>query len=138
MASNNPGQVLNNGHGIPQMHIDHPGLSIFFWAGPVEVLETEWGQLEASIENGKSQSGAVQWSLYSLHTQNQPYSAEIPVTLKNAMKMWISYEDSNTMTTYPPASKAHFLLSFDETLESILAEENGYVALLAIQCSARH
>ncbi|KAM3582470.1 hypothetical protein VKS41_005115 [Umbelopsis sp. WA50703] len=74
MASNNPGQVLNNGHGIPQMHIDHPGLSIFFWAGPVEVLETEWGQLEASIEN---------------------------------------------------ASKAHFLLSFDETLESILAEENG-------------
>ncbi|KAG2177123.1 hypothetical protein INT43_007779 [Umbelopsis isabellina] len=102
MASNNPGQVMNNGHGIPQMHVDHPGLSIFFWAGPVEMLETEWGQLEASIEN-----------------------AEIPATLKTATKMWISYEDSNTMTTYPPEAKSHFLLSFDETLESILAEENG-------------
>lgn len=102
MASNNPAQVMNNGHGIPQMHVDHPGLSIFFWAGPVEMLETEWGQLEASIEN-----------------------AEIPATLKTAAKMWISYEDSNTMTTYPPEAKPHYLLSFDETLESILSEEHG-------------
>lgn len=53
MASNDPAYVLNNGHGIPQMHLVHPGVSIYFWAGPTDLLETEWGQLQASIENGK-------------------------------------------------------------------------------------
>lgn len=53
MASNDPENVLNNGHGIPQMHFQHPGLSIYFWAGPVDMLETQWGQLQASIDNGK-------------------------------------------------------------------------------------
>ncbi|CAO3678772.1 unnamed protein product [Umbelopsis vinacea] len=102
MASNDPGNVLNNGHGIPQMHFQHPGLSIYFWAGPVDMLETQWGQLQVSIDN-----------------------AEIPSTLKEASRMWITFADSSNLITYPPASKSHYLLSFDETQDSMQAEENG-------------
>lgn len=53
MATNDVGFVLNNGHGIPQMHVAHPGLTIYYWAGPAELLDTQWGQLQATIDNGK-------------------------------------------------------------------------------------
>jgi hypothetical protein len=52
MAANDAGFVLNNGHGIPQMHNARPGLTIYYWAGPADLLETQWGQLQATIENG--------------------------------------------------------------------------------------
>ncbi|KAG2182679.1 hypothetical protein INT44_005659 [Umbelopsis vinacea] len=102
MATNDVAFVLNNGHGIPQMHSAHPGLTIYYWAGPAELLETQWGQLQATIEN-----------------------AEVPSTLENAAKMWITFAESSSIITYPPASKPHYLLSFDDTEENIQAEPNG-------------
>lgn len=43
--------------------------------------------------------------------------------------MWITFADSTNLITYPPTAKSHYLLSFDETQESIQAEENGYESI---------
>jgi hypothetical protein len=52
-------------------------------------------------------------------------TAEVPNTLKNAAKLWITFAESSNIITYPPASKPHYLLSFDDTQENIQAEPNG-------------
>jgi hypothetical protein len=52
-------------------------------------------------------------------------AAEVPSTLKHAANMWITFAESSNAITYPLASKPHYLLSFDETLENIQSEPNG-------------
>ncbi|GAA5794946.1 hypothetical protein HPULCUR_000296 [Helicostylum pulchrum] len=88
--------VLLEGHGIPNLHLDYPGISISYWMCKNAISGSNWDQIQQAFEMG----------------QNDP-------ALHNTSKLLISFEDSIQPMCYLPASRPRYSLGFDESEESI-------------------
>ncbi|KAI8146298.1 mediator of RNA polymerase II transcription subunit 1-domain-containing protein [Fennellomyces sp. T-0311] len=102
LLSNDIASVLMEGHGIPNQHLDYPGLSISYWVSKERFLGSNWEDVRESIENG----------------ENNPL-------LLNTAKVMISFEDSQQSQSFIPPGRKHYMLDFDESIDSIKESENG-------------
>jgi hypothetical protein len=94
--------VLLEGHGIPNMHLDYPGISIAYWMDKEAIKSSDWNGIKQSFEKG----------------ENNP-------SLSNSSKLLISFEDSIQPMYFLPASRSGYLLEFDETEDSVLEGTDG-------------
>lgn len=90
------------GHGIPNLHLDYPGISISYWMCKNAIGNSNWDQIQRAFEMG----------------QNDP-------ALHNTSKLLISFEDSIQPMCYLPESRPRYLLGFDESEESIKEDIDG-------------
>lgn len=87
--------ILLQGHGIPNLHLNYPGISIAYWMDKDHLDSISWGEIKTAFETGIS------------HT-----------ALANASRLLISFEDSIQPLTYLPATRPSCLLG-DETEASV-------------------
>jgi hypothetical protein len=90
------------GHGIPCLHLDYPGISICYWIDQNTVYNNNWEATKIDFEGGGNNS-----------------------SLSKASKLLISFEESIQPMICLPASKPHYLLGFEETEDSVKEWENG-------------
>ncbi|KAI7893801.1 uncharacterized protein EV154DRAFT_416287 [Mucor mucedo] len=88
--------VLLEGHGIPNLHLDYPGISIAYWMCKQAIDSSQWHDIKHAFQQG----------------QNHP-------ALSNASKLLITFEDSIQPQSYLPPSRSGYLLQPNETEESI-------------------
>ncbi|KAG2207159.1 hypothetical protein INT47_012212 [Mucor saturninus] len=88
--------VLLEGHGIPNLHLDYPGISIAYWMCKQAIDSSQWHDIKRAFQQG----------------QNHP-------ALSNTSKLLISFEDSIQTQSYLPPSRSGYLLQPNETEESI-------------------
>ncbi|KAI8885357.1 hypothetical protein K501DRAFT_180104, partial [Backusella circina FSU 941] len=94
--------VLMEGHGIPCLHLDYPGISICYWIDQHTVYKNNWDSVKGDFEGGIS----------------------CP-SLSKASKLLISFEESIQPMFCLSASKPHYLLGLEETEDSVKEWENG-------------
>jgi hypothetical protein len=97
-----PSIVLLEGHGIPSLHLQYPGISIAYWMNRQDVIDSHWSEIKSSFEQG----------------QNHP-------SLSNTFRLLVSFEDSIQPMCYLPASKPNYLMKKEDTEESITEGPNG-------------
>ncbi|KAI8377586.1 uncharacterized protein BYT42DRAFT_497464 [Radiomyces spectabilis] len=102
LVSGDMGTILMEGHGVPSLYLDYPGLSIAYWIDKKSMLDTDWESVRKSVENGDK------------HTALRP-----------AAKLNISFEASEQSHYFLPPSRTRYLLSLEETEDYILEGENG-------------
>ncbi|KAF7731884.1 hypothetical protein EC973_007715 [Apophysomyces ossiformis] len=91
--------VLMEGHGIPNLYLDYPGITLSYWIQK-EILEnTNWEEVRQQLEQDQN-----------------------PPSLSEAAKLQISFEESLELQTFLPSSRKSYLLGFDETEDSIKDE----------------
>ncbi|KAI9279811.1 mediator of RNA polymerase II transcription subunit 1-domain-containing protein [Sporodiniella umbellata] len=101
--------VLTEGHGIPCMNLDYPGISLAYWLEKSTAVDVDWSEVQESFRDKK----------------NHPI-------LSKASRLLISFENSVQPMYYLPSSRPSYLLKFDETDEDIDEEhfkvvcENSY------------
>ena len=52
LLSNDVASVLMEGHGIPNKHLDYPGLSISYWISKEHFLGSDWEAVQEATEKG--------------------------------------------------------------------------------------
>ncbi|KAG1077826.1 hypothetical protein G6F42_024594 [Rhizopus arrhizus] len=82
--------VLLQGHGVPNLHLNYPGISIAYWMDKEHVDSVAWEEAKTAFETGIS------------HT-----------ALAEASRLLISFEDSIQPVTYLPSSRPSCLLGND-------------------------
>ncbi|KAI9365745.1 hypothetical protein BD770DRAFT_312536 [Pilaira anomala] len=105
--------VLLEGHGIPNLHLDYPGISISYWMSKQAINHNNWSQMEQAFQND-----------------------ETDPALSNSCKLLISFEDSIQPMCYLPPSRFTYLLGFDETEESIKEGIDGEHFKIVTETSA--
>lgn len=88
--------VLLEGHGIPNLHLDYPGISIAYWMCKQAIDSSNWNEIKHAFQKG----------------ENHP-------ALSNSSKLLISFEDSIQTLCYVPPSRSGYLLESNETEESV-------------------
>lgn len=88
--------VLLEGHGIPNLHLDYPGISIAYWMCKRAIDSSQWHDIKQAFQQG----------------QNHP-------ALSNSSKLLISFEDSIQLQSYLPSSRSGYLLQPNENEDSI-------------------
>lgn len=88
--------VLLEGHGIPNLHLDYPGISIAYWMCKQDMVNTKWHEIQHAFQKD----------------ENHP-------ALSNSSKLLISFEDSIQPQCYLPPSRSGYLLQPTESEESI-------------------
>jgi hypothetical protein len=94
--------ILLEGHGIPNLHLDYPGISIAYWMCKKATDGSNWEEIKQSFEKG----------------ENHP-------SLSNSSKLLISFEDSIQPMHYLPTTRSGYLLEFDETEASVREGSDG-------------
>lgn len=94
--------VLLDGHGIPSLHLDYPGISIAYWMDKKVINGCNWEEIQQSFENN----------------ENHP-------ALSNTSKLLLSFEDSIQPMCYLPPSRSAYLLDFHENEETIREGADG-------------
>ncbi|KAI8641571.1 mediator of RNA polymerase II transcription subunit 1-domain-containing protein, partial [Parasitella parasitica] len=90
--------VLTQGHGIPNLHLNYPGISIAYWMDKEHMDSINWQEVKTTFETGISHSA-----------------------LANTSRLLISFEDSIQPLTYIPESRPSCLLG-NEAEDSIDSE----------------
>ncbi|KAI8063810.1 mediator of RNA polymerase II transcription subunit 1-domain-containing protein [Gongronella butleri] len=99
--SNQLSQVLLEGHGIPCLNLNAPGIAITYWMDKEKRDKCNWDQVDTDINQGKS-----------------------PLSLLVASSLTIGFEESTHPRQYLPADRTSFLVGFQETEESITSGSN--------------
>ncbi|KAI8994632.1 mediator of RNA polymerase II transcription subunit 1-domain-containing protein [Pilobolus umbonatus] len=94
--------VLLEGHGIPCLHLDYPGISINYWMDKYTTINTHWDEVNHYIQRDETH----------------------PI-LSKAHKLLISFEDFSQPIYYLPPSRSHYLLNYDDTEESVKDDIDG-------------
>ncbi|KAI9320735.1 mediator of RNA polymerase II transcription subunit 1-domain-containing protein [Dichotomocladium elegans] len=102
LLSNDIASILMEGHGVPNQHLDYPGISISYWINKELVLGNDWNEALESITRG----------------ENHP-------SFSLASKVLISFEDSQKPNYFIPPVRKNYLLDFDESQSSIKEGEQG-------------
>ncbi|KAL4210481.1 mediator of RNA polymerase II transcription subunit 1-domain-containing protein [Rhizopus microsporus] len=92
--------VLLEGHGIPCLHLNYPGISICYWVDKFH-NDIDWEQVKEQ------------------YIQRDKYH---PI-LSQSSKLLISFEDCIQEMHYLPTTRSSYLLEFDETEEDIDSEQ---------------
>ncbi|KAI8337588.1 hypothetical protein BC941DRAFT_352892 [Chlamydoabsidia padenii] len=96
LLSNDILGVLSEGHGVPNLFLDYPGISIAYWVDKLKAKTIDWNSVGAAIEEGKVHS-----------------------SLRDTAKLHISFEESQAPHYFLPPHRSNYMLAFDETEESI-------------------
>ncbi|KAG0175982.1 hypothetical protein DFQ29_006719 [Apophysomyces sp. BC1021] len=99
MLSEDVASVLMEGHGIPNLYLDYPGITLSYWIQKEFMLGTNWDEVRQQLEQD----------------QNHP-------SLSRAAKLQISFEESLNPQSFLPPSRKNYLLGFDETEDSVKDE----------------
>ncbi|CEP12406.1 hypothetical protein [Parasitella parasitica] len=91
--------ILMQGHGIPNLHLNYPGVSIAYWMDKKDRDSANWQEVKTAFDNGISHSA-----------------------LANTSRLLISFEDSIQPLTYLPESRPSCLLG-NEAEDSIDPEQ---------------
>ncbi|KAI9012077.1 hypothetical protein CLU79DRAFT_771211 [Phycomyces nitens] len=102
VLDDNLASVLMEGHGIPSMYLDNPGISISYWIDKKYVLGGNWKAVQESID--KDQNNQL---------------------LHKSHKLVLSFEASLHPQQFLPPSRTNYLLGFDETEDSVQEGPNG-------------
>ncbi|KAG2219623.1 hypothetical protein INT45_011348 [Circinella minor] len=102
LLSNDIASVLMEGHGIPNKHLDYPGLSISYWISKEHFLGSDWEAVQETTEKGENH----------------------PLLLETA-KVLISFEESERPQSFIPPNRKHYMLDFEESIDSVKESENG-------------
>lgn len=105
--------VLLDGHGIPSLHLDYPGISIAYWMDKKVINGANWEEIQQSFENN----------------ENNP-------ALSNTSKLLLSFEDSIQPMCYLPPSRSAYLLDFHENEETIREGTDGEHFKVVVETSA--
>ncbi|RCH88753.1 hypothetical protein CU097_004074, partial [Rhizopus azygosporus] len=92
--------ILLEGHGIPCLHLNYPGISICYWVDKSH-NDIDWEQVKEQY---------IQRDEYHL-------------ILSQSSKLLISFEDCIQEMHYLPTTRSNYLLEFDETEEDIDSEQ---------------
>ncbi|CEG66098.1 hypothetical protein RMATCC62417_02741 [Rhizopus microsporus] len=92
--------ILLEGHGIPCLHLNYPGISICYWVDKSH-NDIDWEQVKEQ------------------YIQRDEYH---PI-LSQSSKLLISFEDCIQEMHYLPTTRSNYLLEFDETEEDIDSEQ---------------
>jgi hypothetical protein len=87
--------ILLQGHGIPNLHLNYPGISIAYWMDKEYLDSISWDETKTAFETGVSHAA-----------------------LANASRLLISFEDSIQPLTYLPETRPSCLLG-DDSEDSI-------------------
>ncbi|GAN00585.1 hypothetical protein MAM1_0001c00007 [Mucor ambiguus] len=82
--------VLLQGHGVPNLHLNYPGISIAYWMDKEHVDNVPWEDAKSAFETGINHAA-----------------------LAEASRLLLSFEDSIQPVTYLPASRPSCLLGSD-------------------------
>ncbi|CAO3631407.1 unnamed protein product [Mucor fragilis] len=82
--------VLVQGHGVPNLHLNYPGISIAYWMDKEHMDNVPWEEAKSAFETGISHAA-----------------------LAEASRLLLSFEDSIEPVTYLPASRPSCLLGSD-------------------------
>lgn len=53
LLSNNILDVLLDGHGIPSLYLDYPGISIAYWMDKTKAKTIDWDDVRDTVEQSK-------------------------------------------------------------------------------------
>lgn len=101
-AESNFEKVLLEGHGVPNLHLDYPGISIAYWMDKKVIEGCNWTEMKESFEKN----------------ENHP-------SLSNASKLLLSFEDSIQPMCYLPPSRDSYLLNYNENEASVMNGPDG-------------
>ncbi|KAI9256577.1 mediator of RNA polymerase II transcription subunit 1-domain-containing protein [Phascolomyces articulosus] len=102
LLSNDIASVLMEGHGIPNKHLDYPGLSISYWISKEHFLGSDWESVQETTEKGENH-----------------------ILLSDTAKVLISFEESQQPQSFIPPNRKHYMLGFEESTDSAKESENG-------------
>ncbi|KAI9492303.1 mediator of RNA polymerase II transcription subunit 1-domain-containing protein [Zychaea mexicana] len=102
LLSKDVASVLMEGHGVPNKHLDYPGLSISYWISKELFLGSDWEAVGEAIEKD----------------ENHPL-------LSNTAKVLISFEESQQPQYFIPTQRKHFMVDLEESIDNIKESENG-------------
>lgn len=86
--------VLLEGHGIPTLYLNYPGISISYWMNKQDLNSTSWDEVRSALDNKQSH-----------------------IALLNTSRLLISFEDSIQPIQYLPSSRTSYILQPDDMEE---------------------
>ncbi|KAI8984722.1 mediator of RNA polymerase II transcription subunit 1-domain-containing protein [Mycotypha africana] len=92
--------ILVEGHGIPSLHFNFPGISIAYWMDIDMINQTTWDEVKTAFDNGEN-----------------------PLQLADSHRLLLSFETSIQLIPYLPSTRSSYLISMEETEESIDQEQ---------------
>jgi hypothetical protein len=92
----NLSKVLLEGHGIPTLYLNYPGISISYWMTREDLNSTSWDEVKSAFDNKQSHPA-----------------------LLNTSRLLISFEDSIQPIQYLPPSISSYLIQPEEMEETI-------------------
>ncbi|ORZ18908.1 hypothetical protein BCR42DRAFT_478055 [Absidia repens] len=111
LLSNNILDVLLDGHGIPSLYLDYPGISIAYWINKTKAKTIDWDDVRDTVEQKK-----------------------IHPSLRQAAKLLISFEESKTSQYFLPPYRSNYMLTFDECEDSINETGNELKIITETKC----